>query len=88
MENTVGSKGWLLIFLIFFVFCVNSDANQAIQNGSSSQLLLRKLGMKVSDLEYYKREAFDVNPSRKVPGGPSSEGNHFVKSPSIHYNLS
>ncbi|KAI3719742.1 hypothetical protein L6452_20646 [Arctium lappa] len=59
-------RGLLLVFIIFFVFCVNSNATQAVQNGDPSQLLLRKLGFKVSELEYYKRRSLNVNPGRII----------------------
>ncbi|KAI3796389.1 hypothetical protein L1987_39059 [Smallanthus sonchifolius] len=70
--NIVTSNGLLLISVIFFVFCFTSNAyGQAMNSDYSSQLLVRKLGLKVSDLEYYKRRSVGVNPSRLVPGGPS-----------------
>ncbi|KAI3796386.1 hypothetical protein L1987_39056 [Smallanthus sonchifolius] len=71
MANIVTSNGLLLISVIFFVFCFTSNAyGQAMNSDYSSQLLVRKLGLKVSDLEYYKRRSVGVNPSRLVPGGP------------------
>ncbi|KAK9051284.1 hypothetical protein SSX86_027911 [Deinandra increscens subsp. villosa] len=64
--------------------CITSDANlQAMHNGHSEQLLLRKLGFKVSDLEYYKRRSLGVIPGRVVPGGPDDH-HHFAQSPLAH----
>ncbi|GJX68929.1 proline-rich protein 2-like protein [Tanacetum coccineum] len=83
MANTFSSKGLFLIIIIFLVFSITSNASQAIQNDDSSQLLLRKLGMKVSDLEYYKRRSLDANPGRVAPGGPDGQ-HHFASSPSVH----
>ncbi|GKD50511.1 proline-rich protein 2-like protein [Tanacetum coccineum] len=82
MANTFSSKGLFLI-IIFLVFCITSNASQAMRNGDSSQLLLRKLGMKVSDLEYYKRRSLDANPGRVAPGGPDGQ-HHYAASPSVH----
>ncbi|GJW52249.1 proline-rich protein 2-like protein [Tanacetum coccineum] len=61
----------------------SNASDQAMQNDDSSQLLLRKLGMKVSDLEYYKRRSLDANPRRVAPGGPDGQ-HHYAASPSVH----
>nr|GEU44613.1 hypothetical protein [Tanacetum cinerariifolium] len=88
MANTFSSKGLFLIIIIFLIFSITSNASdQAMQNDYSSQLLLRKLGMKVSDLEYYKRRSLDVNPGRVAPGGPDGQ-HHFASSPQLHLVLS
>lgn len=84
MAVTMRSKGLLFIFIIFFVFFITSDANQVVQNNASNQLLLRKLGMKVSDLEYYKRRSLGVIPGRLAPGGPDGQHHFAAISPSFH----
>ncbi|KAL8268686.1 hypothetical protein R6Q59_002484 [Mikania micrantha] len=80
MANSIRSKGLLLISIIFFVFCITSNANEVMHNDYSSQLLLRKLGLKVSDLEYYKRRSLGADPARVAPGGPDGQ-HHFAESP-------
>ena len=54
-----------------------------MQSSDSSRLLMRKLGLKESDLEYYKRRSLDANPGRVAPGGPDSQ-HHFASSPLSH----
>ncbi|KAL7607540.1 hypothetical protein Lser_V15G15497 [Lactuca serriola] len=83
MANSIISKVLLVIFIIFVVFCATSYANQEVQTGNSSQLLLRKLGLKVSDLEYYKRRSLEANPKRLAPGGPDGQ-HHFSEAPLAH----
>ncbi|KAL4586357.1 hypothetical protein LXL04_010993 [Taraxacum kok-saghyz] len=82
MANTIRSKALLIIFIMFVFLCASSYANQEAQNGDSSQLFLRKLGLKVSDLEYYKRRSL-VNPGRVAPGGPDGQ-HHFSQAPLAH----
>ncbi|KAJ0837462.1 hypothetical protein HanRHA438_Chr16g0778441 [Helianthus annuus] len=83
MAKSVRSKVLLLICIIFFFLCVTSNANEAMHNDNSSQLLIRKLGLKVSDLEYYKRRSLGANPDRVAPGGPDGQ-HHFANSPLAH----
>lgn len=83
MAIVVRSKRLLIISIIVFLMCITSYANEAMPNDNSSQLLLRKLGLKVSDLEYYKRRSLGANTDRVAPGGPDGQ-HHFAASPFAH----
>ncbi|KAI3796392.1 hypothetical protein L1987_39062 [Smallanthus sonchifolius] len=88
MANIVTSNGLLLISVIFFLFYFTSNAyGNAMNSDYSSQLLLRKVGLKVSELKYYKRRSVGVNPSRLVPGGPSNPTRLVPGGPSHHSRL-
>ena len=80
MAHTISSKGLLLMFIIYFVFCITSDANHVMHNGDSKQLLVRKLGLKMSDFEYYERKLVGMKPKRAAPAGPDKQ-HHSIKSP-------
>ena len=80
MASTISSKGMLLMFIIYFVFCITSDANHVMDNGDSKQLFLRKLGLKMSDFQYYERKSLGMNSKRAAPGGPDRQ-HHSIKSP-------
>ncbi|GKC55198.1 CLAVATA3/ESR (CLE)-related protein 6 [Tanacetum coccineum] len=73
MASFISSKGLLLMFIIYFVFCITSNANHVVRDGDSKQLLLRKLGLKMSDFEYYEKKALGMNPRRVAPGGPDDQ---------------
>ena len=78
MASKVGSKVLLLIFLVFFA---TFYTNQAAQTSHSNQLLLRKLGWKLSDLEHYKERSHGANIQlRAAPAGPD-DIHHFANAP-------